>query len=188
MLPPWKAAEVTRKPAVDAIACCAVPRDAGPPDWAPVSERYPLPMCRHFVAGLSIGMDDATGDPDTVDGFYAARGVYVVSTVEDGDCALDCMLKMCEEVSTAETRGQLREDTCLLPSPPLPQEFCVAVGETTVDGFFSLCEFFAAIPLRLLHPPPPCPSTNPSLRRSLTTSCGVCGSPGSSTRWWSPKK
>ena len=136
MLPPWKAKEVTRQPAVDAIACCAVPRDAGPPDWAPVSERYPLQRCTHFVAGLSIGIDDATGDPDTVDGFYAARGVYVVSTVEDGDCALDCMLKMCEEVSTAETRGQLREDTYRLRSPPLPREFCLPVGETTVDVFF----------------------------------------------------
>ena len=117
VLPPWKLEELTREPAADAIACCAVPRDSGPPDWAPVSEEYPLILCNHFIAGVSTDFVDTTGDVSTVDGFYSALGVFVVSTVADGDCGLDCMLRMTQEVSTRESRRELRQDSCSLRPP-----------------------------------------------------------------------
>lgn len=110
-LPPWKLEELSRAPAVDAIACCAVPQDSGPPVWAPVSEDRPLIMCNHFVAGVCTDFVDVTGDLSTVDGLYSALGVHVVSTLADGDCGLDCMLQMIQEVSTPEARRQLRQDS-----------------------------------------------------------------------------
>ncbi len=113
VLPPWKLEELSREPAVDAIACCAVPRDSGPPDWTPVSRDHPLWMCSHFIAGVPTDFVDATLDTSTVDGFYSALGVYIVSTVADGDCGLDCMLRMTQDVSTPEARSQLRQDSSL---------------------------------------------------------------------------
>ena len=117
VLPQWKLEELTREPAADAIACCAVPRDSGPPDWAPVSGEYPLLLCNHFIAGVSTDFVDIAGDFSTVDGFYSALGVYVVSTVADGDCGLDCMLRMSQEVSTRESRREFRQDSFSLRPP-----------------------------------------------------------------------
>ena len=48
VLPPWKLEELSREPSADAIACCAVPRDSGPPGWAPVSEDYRLMICNNY--------------------------------------------------------------------------------------------------------------------------------------------
>ena len=68
-------------------------------------------MCRRFICGVLTDFVDATRDKSTVEGFYSALGVYVVSTVADGDCGLDCMLRITREVSTREARSQLRQDS-----------------------------------------------------------------------------
>ena len=163
MLPEWKVAELTRKPEADAIACCAVPRDSGPPEWAPVSSQYPLHKCSHFIAGVFTDFVETDADPATIDGFYSAHGVYVVSTVADGDCGLDCMLRMAGEVSTTESRRRLRQDSFVVGSAV---EVCCHVFP------------FSGVPV---HLPPlivsPLPATPPSrpprspLRRSRTTWC-----------------
>eukprot|EP00959_Pyramimonas_sp_CCMP1952_P422995 8860670-Pyramimonas_sp.AAC.1 len=66
-------------------------------------------LCKHYAAACNADFVNMERDERSIDGFYA-RGVYIVATVCDGDCGLDCVLRMTEEVSTRETRALLRQD------------------------------------------------------------------------------
>ena len=94
----------------DAAFCAPVPQDAGPAKWAPVDDAHPAGVCSHFLTLVSADQTVHGGDPAYVDGFYARRGMMVVSTVADGDCGIDAMLHMLGTQSTLEARDRLRED------------------------------------------------------------------------------
>ena len=110
---PWaKDPKTTRLLKVTGIPCTLVSTGGSSLACMPVSEQYPLRHIGHFVAGLPIPGSAVAGDSSGFDGFYAALGIAPLATVADGDCAFDVMKQMLGEVSTLESRTNLRVDIC----------------------------------------------------------------------------
>ena len=108
---PWAKEDCTSKCAVDAIACSLERRPDGNVVLVAISEQHPLRTCKHFVAGASLP-DEAViaGGEDDFEPLYASRGVAVLPTVLDGDCAFDVMLMMLGKPSSHAARTELRLD------------------------------------------------------------------------------
>ena len=110
---PWAKELCTRSCVVDAVCCCFEPRDNGHPLMVPVSETHPLGMCRHYVAGARMDLDEpgrcrAAGD--SLESFYYNLGIAVLGTVMDGDCGIDVCVQMLGQPQNEDTRIALREE------------------------------------------------------------------------------
>ena len=108
-LPSWARENMSASVEADAVCCTAVPCNNGPPTFAPVSAQHPLRTATHYVAVVHTGVIDDS-DTTSLDGYYASLGQQVISTVADGDCGIDAMLKIVGERSTPLARKQLREE------------------------------------------------------------------------------
>ena len=107
---PWARESGDTFAAVDAIPCIMVPdEEAGHARLEHVSEEHPLHECRHYIAGhRSEALVDHLGGG--IRGFYAERGMIVISTVVDGDCGLDVACIMLGLPRTEANRTALRQE------------------------------------------------------------------------------
>ena len=106
---PWAKATCVTECAVDAVCCCFQALDHGHAKMVPVSEDHPLHETRHYVAATSIDADEDC-EGDSMKAIYHRLGVVIMETVMDGDCAVDCALRMLSLPSTADTRRELRKE------------------------------------------------------------------------------
>ena len=77
----------------------------------PLSEKRPLNEVKHYIAGVPMGQP-LTHDTTSLEGFYSARGVALLGTVVDGDCALGTMCIMLGLPQTLEQGKEIREEVC----------------------------------------------------------------------------
>ena len=106
---PWALPGCPHECAVTAIPCALVGKPGGMIERVPISEEVPLSRTCHYVAGVPIPPQSRIPDtPRTFETFYSSLGVCTVSTVCDGDCALDVMTMMLGLPQSVETRKQLR--------------------------------------------------------------------------------
>jgi len=137
---PWaKDPKTTRFLKIAGIPCTLVSTGGSSLACMPVSEQYPLRHIGHFVAGLPLLGSAVAGDSSGFDGFYAALGIAPLATVADGDCAFDVMKQMLGEVSTLESRTNLRIEICDYLIERVDelwmQELMVKLAEVDADDF-----------------------------------------------------
>ena len=110
---PWAIDDKTKTAFADAVACalCAV-AGGGRANLVAISDEHPLYQCRHFVAATQT--DTAVAEDEVCasdfEQLYASKGVWLLGTVLDGDCAIDVMTQMAGLPSTYGARCEVRRN------------------------------------------------------------------------------
>ena len=105
---PWAAGRCAVRCAVDAVACCLVPRGSGGrADLVQVSDAHPLSECKHYIASIGIG-DGMEAGGNSIESYYHSIGQMVLGTVTNGDCGPDVMCQMVGREQSAASRDTLR--------------------------------------------------------------------------------
>ena len=110
---PWAIEGCTKMAMCDAVACALrAEAGAGRARLVPISDEHPLYLCRHFVAATETDTAVAEGEVCSSDfeQLYASRGVWLLGTVLDGDCAIDVMTQMAGLPSTYGARCEVRRN------------------------------------------------------------------------------
>ena len=89
---PWALERCQGRCAVDAVACCLVPRESGGADMAEVSEAHPLSECKHWMSCASVGAAMEAGGTSMESFYYRIGQVYwevsQMAIVDRTSCAI----------------------------------------------------------------------------------------------------
>jgi hypothetical protein len=105
---PWGKEYCTKPLSAAAVPCALVPQPGGSVQLAPISTEHPLVQTSHFVVGMKIPECQVVEGSCKFETLYAMLGVAILSTVLDGDCAVDAMLHMLCIPSAVASRNDLR--------------------------------------------------------------------------------